>query len=187
MFREPYESKDNLLNIRRRKCFIVYLLLYFDHHISTSVCACLCAWARLCVCVCFFVFILVGQQVPHNISKVYKEILSEIGSNNLLKFSSFFDDLFHIRRGFCWGTTQSVGTVDYTNCISAERKKKPPNGCPRYDITPSDSKAPVLEIRGISIPPRSTLTPIGSTWQSPIYGSYRTVCKQMTDVELWLW
>ena len=40
----------------------------------------------------------------------------------------------------------------------------------------------------MTIAPRSTLTRRGNTYEGPIYGSNRTdyVCKQMTDVKLWL-
>ena len=39
--------------------------------------------------------------------------------------------------------TQSAGTVEYTDCISAERYDSL-NECPRYDIKQSDVEAPVM-------------------------------------------
>ena len=52
---------------------------------------------------------------------------------------------------FFWVTdsiAQSSGTVEYTDCISAEEKDLP-NECPRYDIYQSDGEAQPLEIWGI--------------------------------------
>ena len=36
-----------------------------------------------------------------------------------------------------------AGSVEYTDCISAEGWGSP-NGCPAYDIKPPDSEAPVM-------------------------------------------
>ena len=43
-------------------------------------------------------------------------------------------------------TAQLAGTIEYTDCILAEELKPCPNKCLGYDIKPSDSKAPALEI-----------------------------------------
>ena len=58
---------------------------------------------------------------------------------------------------------QSAGTVEYTDCFSAEGKTHP-NKCPGYDTKQSDGEVPVrLELWGIAIPPRSTLARNDST------------------------
>ena len=58
---------------------------------------------------------------------------------------------------------QSVGTVEYTNCTSAEGldPPPPPNACPGYDTKQSDgdTKHPF-----IAIAPWSTLARRGSAW-----------------------
>ena len=45
-------------------------------------------------------------------------------------------------------THLSAGAVEYTDCISAERKDPSPNECPGYDIKQSDGGVPVLELWG---------------------------------------
>ena len=79
-------------------------------------------------------------------------------------------------------TAQFAGTVEYTNCISAEGKRPTPNEYPRYGIKQSDGEAPVMqELWGmqstpfIAIAPRSTLASSDNIWKSPIYGSNRIV------------
>ena len=48
---------------------------------------------------------------------------------------------------------QSAGTVEYTDCISAERYNSP-NKCPRYDTKQSDGEASVdLELWGMPSTP----------------------------------
>ena len=43
------------------------------------------------------------------------------------------------------GLAQSVGTVEYADCTSAEEWNLS-NKCPWYDTKPSDGKAPFLEL-----------------------------------------
>ena len=45
-------------------------------------------------------------------------------------------------------TAQSVGAVEYTNYISAERRRLLTNECPGYDTKQTDGKAPVLDLWG---------------------------------------
>ena len=53
---------------------------------------------------------------------------------------------------------ESAGTVEYTNCISAIEHDSA-NECPSYDIKPSDSEVPVLELRRMRNIPSVTLLP----------------------------
>ena len=58
---------------------------------------------------------------------------------------------------------QSVGTVEYTDCSSAEGKTPPPDECPGYDTKQSNGEVPVmLEHPFIAITPRPTLAWSGS-------------------------
>ena len=44
----------------------------------------------------------------------------------------------------------SAGTLEYTDCFSAEGKNHPPNECPKYDTKLSDGEVPViLELWGM--------------------------------------
>ena len=50
--------------------------------------------------------------------------------------------------------TQSAGTVEYTDCISAEGLDSPHNKCPGYDTKQSDGEVPVmLELWGMQSTP----------------------------------
>ena len=73
---------------------------------------------------------------------------------------------------------QSAGTVEYTDCISAEEYDSP-DGCPGYDIKQSENSSPGAlgnaDYPCIAITPRSTLARSGSTLEGSIYGSNRTV------------
>ena len=43
-----------------------------------------------------------------------------------------------------------AAAVEYTDCISAEEKGYPPNGCPGHDTKQSDTEAPeMLELYGM--------------------------------------
>ena len=87
---------------------------------------------------------------------------------------------------------QSSGAVEYTNCISAE-VQTPPMSVLDNDIKPSDGKAPALEIWGIRCTPSLPLLP-GPLWPGLVAPDRvlsmgqieQTLCKQMTDVKLWL-
>ena len=60
---------------------------------------------------------------------------------------------------------QFAGTVEYTDCTSAERLNSP-NECPRYDTKQFHGEAIVMgnaEYPFIAIAPRSTLSRSGST------------------------
>ena len=50
-------------------------------------------WNKVC---------LVGQCVLHNMSKVYRNILSGTGLNSQLNFSSYFGEFCHCQRSFWW-------------------------------------------------------------------------------------
>ena len=57
-----------------------------------------------------------------------------------------------------------AGTVEYTDCISAEEVRPSPNECPRYDPKQSDAEVPVMiELWGMRSTPSLPLLP-GSLW-----------------------
>ena len=47
-------------------------------------------------------------------------------------------------------SAREVGTVEYTDCVTAEGVRHPSNECPEHDIKQSDGEAPVmLELWGM--------------------------------------
>ena len=85
-----------------------------------------------------------------------------------------YEKIILIKTTFHRFHAQSVGAIEYTDCMSAERQDTPKE-CPRYDIKQSDDELPGNEeYLFIAIAPRSTLAWSGSTWYGPIYGSNRT-------------
>ena len=76
--------------------------------------------------------------------------------------------------------TQSAGTVEYADCISAVGQDSP-NECREYDTKRSDGEALLmLDLWGMQSTPLlpsipDSLWPLGgSTWLNPIYGLSRT-------------
>ena len=88
--------------------------------------------------------------------------------------------------------TQSVGAVEYTDCISTEGEDSP-NECPVCDIKPYEGKAPAFEIWEMWDTPSLPLILV-PLWPGivaldrilSVRPIEQTVCKQMTDVKLWL-
>ena len=63
---------------------------------------------------------------------------------------------------------KSAWTVEYTDCISAEGVRLPPNECPVYDAKQSDGEASVmLKLWGMQSAPSLLLLP-GPLWPKVI-------------------
>ena len=74
---------------------------------------------------------------------------------------------------------QSAGSVEDTNCMSAEGLDSP-NECPGYDIKPSDCDAPILELWEMQSAPSLPLLP-GLLWPRMVAPD-RVLC--MGQIEL---
>ena len=53
-------------------------------------------------------------------------------------------DCLELGGSYQWKYAQSVGAVEYTDCITAEGKDPPSKRCPWYDTKQSDGEAPVM-------------------------------------------